>query len=97
MSKAETESPSSATSAPTEHSLRALSELEAGQQGIVRLLSGGKEFTSRVSALGFIPGTEITVLENYGRGPVLVAVLETRVALGRGEANKVQVEVPNEA
>jgi ferrous iron transport protein A len=43
-------------------------------------------------SLGFTPGTEVTLLQNYGRGPLLVTVRDTRVALGRGEALKVLVE-----
>jgi len=46
----------------------------------------------RMVSLGFTPGTEVTLLQNYGRGPLLVTVRDTRVALGRGEALKVLVE-----
>jgi ferrous iron transport protein A len=46
-----------------------------------------------VAALGFTPGAEITVIQNYGRGPILVEVRQTRVALGRGEATKIVVEL----
>jgi len=46
-----------------------------------------------VAALGFTPGVEVTVVQNYGRGPILVTVRDTHIALGRGEALKVLVEV----
>jgi ferrous iron transport protein A len=73
--------------------LKPLSDLETGERGVVRQLRGGREFTSRVAALGFTPGVEVTVLQNYGRGPILVTVRDTHIALGRGEALKVLVEV----
>jgi ferrous iron transport protein A len=73
--------------------LKPLSDLEIGERGVVRQLRGGREFTSRVTALGFTIGIEVTVLQNYGRGPIIVAVRDTRVALGWGEALKVQVSV----
>lgn len=41
--------------------------------------------------LGLTPGTEVTVLQNYGHGPMIVRVRDARVALGRGEAEKVLV------
>lgn len=75
------------------HGLKAICDLPAGRRGVVRLLHGGEEFTHRMAALGFLPGTEVTVVQNYRRGPLLVAVRDTRVALGRGEASKVLVEV----
>ncbi|MCX6035578.1 MAG: FeoA family protein [Chloroflexi bacterium] len=72
--------------------MKAVSDLQAGGRGVVRLLRGGEEFTRRMVALGFTPGVEVTVVQNYGRGPLLVTVRDTRVALGRGEAIKVLVE-----
>lgn len=41
--------------------------------------------------LGFTPGTRVTVIQNYGHGPLIVRVRDTRVALGRGEAEKILV------
>jgi ferrous iron transport protein A len=69
-----------------------LSDLEAGSCAIVRQLRGGREFTSRLAALGFTIGAEVTVTQNYGRGPVTVLIRNTRIALGRGEASKVLVD-----
>jgi ferrous iron transport protein A len=76
--------------------LKALGDLPVGARGVVRGLHGGREFIGRVAVLGFTAGAEVTVIQNYGRGPVIVAVRDTRVALGRGEAAKVQVEVVRE-
>lgn len=47
---------------------------------------------SRLAALGLVVGAHLEVLQNSGRGPVLVRVQNTRVALGRNEAAKVLVE-----
>jgi ferrous iron transport protein A len=67
--------------------------MSAGARGIVRQLRGGKGFTNRVAALGFTLGTPVVVVENYGRGPIIVEARDTRVALGRGEAAKMFMEV----
>lgn len=72
--------------------LTALSELASGMRGIVRLFDGGRSLVGRLVTLGFTAGSEITVIQNYGHGPVIVSVRDTHVALGRGEAAKVYVE-----
>ncbi|HUV90063.1 MAG TPA: FeoA family protein [Anaerolineae bacterium] len=68
-------------------------DLPVGARGVVRGLCGGREFIGRVAVLGFTVGAKVTAIQNYGRGPIIVAVRDTRVALGRGEAAKIQVEV----
>jgi ferrous iron transport protein A len=69
-----------------------LVELPAGTSAVVRSLGGGSEFVGRVSAMGIGPGATVEVLRNPRRGPLLVRVRDTRIALGRGEAAKVLVE-----
>jgi ferrous iron transport protein A len=73
--------------------VQTLSDLEPGTRGVVRQLRGGREFAARLAALDLTVGVEVTVVQNYGRGLILVLVRDTRVALGRGEALKVQVDV----
>jgi len=68
-----------------------LSALRTGEVGVIAALSGGHNLRSRMLTLGLTPGAEVTVLQNYGRGPMIVRVRDARVALGRGEAEKVLV------
>jgi len=46
---------------------------------------------SRLATLGFTPGAKLTMVQNFGRGPLIVSIRGTRIALGRGEAAKVHV------
>jgi ferrous iron transport protein A len=69
-----------------------LNVLAPGEVGVVRQLAGGRGFVSRLAALGFTLGAEVTMVQNFGHGPLIVLVRDTRVALGRGEAMKVLVE-----
>jgi ferrous iron transport protein A len=69
-----------------------LDQLLTGKHGVIRQLRGGKEFTSRLTAMGLAIGSAFEVLQNRGRGPVLVRARGTRIALGRGEALKILVE-----
>lgn len=70
---------------------KSLSDLETGTRAVVRQLRGGREFAGRLATLGFTSGVEIIVIQNYGRGPIIVLIRNTRIALGRGEASKVFV------
>jgi ferrous iron transport protein A len=76
--------------APLNHSTP-LSDLPAGKQGFVHSLHGGRDFCSRLANLGFTAGALITVVQNYGRGPMLVSLRGALVALGRTEAAQVRV------
>jgi len=68
-----------------------LTDLNPGQCGAIRGLTGRRIFVGRLASLGFTPGVAVQVLQNVGHGPVLVLVRDTRVALGRGEADKIRV------
>ena len=68
-----------------------LSSLKSRHTGIIHNVLAGHSLTSRLVSLGFTPGAELTMVQNYGWGPVIVQVRDTRIALGRGEARKVRV------
>lgn len=74
--------------------LQPLSAVAAGTAGQIRQIEGGHDFAARVIAMGFTPGAEVMVIQNYGHGPLLVGIQGVRIALGRGEAAKIQVNVP---
>lgn len=76
--------------------LKPVSDIKNGARCLVRRLWGGKDFVNRMAALGFTMGAEVKVVQNYGHGPVIVSVRDVRVALGRGEALKVLVELIGE-
>jgi ferrous iron transport protein A len=75
----------------------ALNTLRPGETGQVHELAGGRGFVGRLAALGFTPGARIRMMQNFGHGPLIVLVRDTRLALGRGEAMKVLVEKVSEA
>ena len=70
---------------------RPLVTLRHGQTAVIESLHGGACLRSRLAALGFTPGVRIEMLQNQGHGPILVAVRDTRIALGRGEARGIRV------
>lgn len=66
-----------------------LSDLPAGQAGLVADLAGGHAASGRLAAMGVVPGQTVRVLRNDGAGPLLLAVGGSRLAIGRGLAGKV--------
>lgn len=74
--------------------LKPLSEIPAGGSGRVRQFEGGHDFAARAIAMGLSLGAEVTVIQNQGRGPILVGIQGVRIALGRGEAARIQVGLP---
>ncbi len=68
-----------------------LDRLSPGEHAAVYALSGGRTVSNRLVSLGFTPGVELEMVQNFGHGPLIVALRGTRVALGRGEAAKILV------
>lgn len=71
---------------------RQLSTVRTGETVQIHSLEGGRHFLSRLASLGFTPGASLRVVQNYGHGPIIVTLRETRIALGRGEAGKIMVD-----
>ena len=69
-----------------------LCALKVGEAGVVQDITGGFGFISRISAIGFTHNAEVTMLRNWKRGPVIVFIRDTQMALGRGEAGKIMVK-----
>ncbi|OPY67035.1 MAG: Ferrous iron transport protein B [Syntrophorhabdaceae bacterium PtaU1.Bin034] len=67
-----------------------VTSLREGDEGIVRSIAGGESLTSRLAAMGLVPGTTIKVLRNTG-GSVILLASDTRLALGRLESSRVFV------
>ena len=69
-----------------------LLDLRDGHEGAVVALQGGRGFVGRMAALGFTPGAIVRIVRNPGRGPIIVSILDTQIALGRGQARHVVVK-----
>lgn len=72
--------------------MTALSHLPRGARGTVNRLPHQHSLAKRLVAMGLNPGAEVCVLQNRGRGPVIVEVHGARLALGRGQAERVTVD-----
>ncbi|MFC1802612.1 DtxR family transcriptional regulator [Thermoproteota archaeon] len=71
-----------------------LSNLKPGEKGVVVFMRGGTGACQRLLDMGLTPGTEVTVVNAAPfRGPLELAVRGSTLALGRGLARYVFVEV----
>jgi len=62
---------------------------EPGRQYEIASLFGGRGFTKKLFEMGIRPGVIIRVIVNSGNGPILVAINNSRIGLGRGMAGKI--------
>ncbi len=77
---------------PNPHPCIALAELKPGEQAVFVEFCAGRHMAGRLVSLGFTPGATVEMTQNHGRGPLLVSVRGSFVALGRGEANHILVQ-----
>ena len=70
-----------------------LEDLLPGEQALVVELQGGHSLLSRMAAMGFTPGVEVSLIQNTRHGPLIACVRGARIAVGRGEARKILVRL----
>lgn len=68
-----------------------LADLKTGEHAYFIHMQAEKAVASRLTSLGFTPGVEIQMNQNYGHGPLVVNIRGTRVALGRQEARNITI------
>ncbi len=69
-----------------------LAMVEAGQNVTVVSFCGGLNVRKRLIDLGLTHGLMIRVLRRDTQGPIIIAVKDSRLALGRGIVHKIMVE-----
>ncbi|HOP94180.1 MAG TPA: FeoA family protein [Dictyoglomaceae bacterium] len=72
--------------------IKSLTDLERGEKGKIISIKGGRGKIFRLAELGVNPGEEILVVQK-SMGPVIIRVKDTNIALGRGLAESIYVEV----
>jgi ferrous iron transport protein A len=72
-----------------------LASLEAGHTGIISSIIGGDNFVLKLESMGIRPGSRVTKISNlFYKGPVVIHVGGTDVAIGHRMAGKILV-TPN--
>lgn len=74
-----------------ENTLYPLTLAKRGQPVRLAKITAGRKLTHRLTELGLTPGVAVEVLHDHG-GPLLLAVRNSRLAVGRSMANRILVE-----
>lgn len=74
-----------------------LTQMKHAEQGTIIAIAGGHGLRRRMETLGIRKGAEIIKISaQIMRGPIIVQVVNTQVAIGFGIAKKIIVETGNE-
>jgi len=63
-----------------------LTDMQEGEEGVIRRVIGGKNLLSRFASMGIATGAPLRILRNSGKGMIILQISGSRIALGRGEA-----------
>ena len=70
-----------------------LSMVQEGKKVRIVKIGGGWMLKKRFHDLGLYEGTEVEVVRNdITAGPLILKVLDSRIGIGRGQANSIMVE-----
>jgi len=69
-----------------------LSQFKKDEKVKILGINCGREFSRRLCDLGLFEGTEIKIIKNDNFGPIIIQILNSKIALGRGEASKIYGE-----
>jgi len=70
-----------------------LASLPAGARGRIVSIDAGPGLVRRLAQMGFFPGAEVEVVVNEGKGLLVVRVRGSEIAISKGIAMKILVEI----
>lgn len=70
-----------------------LSALKEKTKAKVIKILGDTHFQSRIISIGITVGSEIEVIQNYKKQPVLMYCRNTAIAVNKKEADKIMMEI----
>jgi len=76
--------------------LMPLAMAKSGERVMIKEMVGGRVARSRMADLGLRPGDRIEIINNNGMGRLILGCGSTRLAIGRGVAQKIMVSSEKE-
>lgn len=73
--------------------LMPLAMAKPGEMVVIKEIHGGREALARLTSMGFRQGDILEVINNTGNGRLIVGHKYTRLAMGRGMAQKIMVSL----
>ena len=68
-----------------------LSRVDPGKVVTLIDINGGRGIRAKLYSMGLVPGIKLTVLNRNNVGPVMIAVKDSRLAIGCGMTQKIIV------
>lgn len=75
-----------------ETTLKKLSQVRQGKTVVLVRVDAGFGLNNRLAAMGLLPKVKIKVVSNHYHGPFIIDLKGSRMALGKGMANKILVQ-----
>ena len=69
-----------------------LSMVSAGETVKIASVKAGWGLQRRLADMGLTPGVQVRVVNSQGRGPVVLDIRGSRLALGHGIAHRIMVD-----
>jgi len=76
--------------------LMPLTMSKESERVVIREIAGGRRKQARLADMGLRPGDLIEIINNAGRGRIILAHGPTRLAIGRGIAEKIMVSISDQ-
>jgi Fe2+ transport system protein FeoA len=70
---------------------RPLSQVDEGQTVNIIRIDGGRVLRVRLTTLGLLPNTQVTMVHSGRSGPFVISVKNSKIALGKGIMDKIMV------
>ena len=74
-----------------QQNLKPLSQVSEGKNVVLVRIDAGHGLNNRLAAMGLLPKVQIKVINNHHPGPFVIDLKGSKMALGRGMANKIMV------
>ena len=66
-----------------------LSQFSSGEEIEILKMNCGRTFARRLYDLGLFEGTNVKILRNNNSCPIIIQIMNSKIALGQGEALKI--------
>ena len=72
-----------------------LTKVSIGEKVVLNSINYGLNFKKKLQDMGLTPGVRFSIISKTNSGPIIIEVRGSRLALGRGIAEKIDVEITN--
>jgi ferrous iron transport protein A len=72
--------------------MKALSRVDEGKDVEIYCVKCGHRLKKRLCDLGLFDGTIINIIKNDKSGPLVIKVKDSKIVVGRGQAEQINVE-----